>query len=292
MLRIYDIARYGILLRLHLCMLHLQYAGFPKTISYLFSYLELHEQTACAADNCKFRKCPKKSICCKTPSNISWRLVSLLKKMTVYYGHLSTRSYIVKKSQRQCQVTYNWNPLSSKQIQCWKGNLMTCLQSLVLLVLLIPDYSYSRVLLLVVPHFEKKSLPNSRDAVSQSPRPLSVPVSPLSVPCQSLVNPLSVPSVHCQGLLCASACVQVLRESRDPPMPMSKCVCFISLHDSHVVLVWEVRHFGGDCVWYNAVSFVVKDRNVREQPKSLRTQWCSFHLRVTSSEQFCWSRLA
>jgi len=67
---------------------------------------------------------------------------------------------------------------------------MTCLQSLVLLVLLIPDYSYSRVLLLVVPHFEKKSLPNSRDAVSQSPRPLSVPVSPLSVPCQSLVSPL------------------------------------------------------------------------------------------------------
>jgi len=71
MLRIDDIERYGILLRLHLCMLHLHYAGFPNTIRYLSSYLELHVQIECAADNCKFRKCPKKSICCKTPSNIS-----------------------------------------------------------------------------------------------------------------------------------------------------------------------------------------------------------------------------
>ena len=141
---------------------------------------------------------------------------------------------------------------------------------------------------------------------------------------QSLVNPFSVPSVHCQGPLCASACVQVLPESRGPPMPMSKCVSFISLHDSLVIisrqsdlcgtlgeqfmmmslrftferfskiLVWEVRHFGGHWVWHDAVSFVVKNRTFENSPSHCAhsgVHFTSEFQEVSSSVEVVWHRL-
>jgi len=98
-------------------LLYLHYAGFSKTIRHLSSCLELMSRL---------------NVLLIIANSENALKISLLWK---------------------CQVTYKWNPLNSKQIQCWKRNLMNFLQSLVLLVSLIPGYSCSRVLLPVVRHF-------------------------------------------------------------------------------------------------------------------------------------------